>query len=364
MTPSPPALSNNKTFVVLVVAVTLAFALILWPFYAAVFWAAVLAIVFSPLNRRLQGAMHDRRSLAALVTVTIIVFIVILPAGIVAAMLVQEAASLYERLQTGELDIAGGLKHVMDAIPSWARGLLEDAGLSDLASVQEQLMSGLAKGAQFIGTQALNIGQITFDFVIGFFVMLYLLFFFLRDGRWLVARINAALPLEDHLRHRLGSRFTTVVRATVKGNIVVAVLQGALGGLIFWSLGVGGAVLWAVLMALLSLLPAVGSALVWLPVAIYFLVSGAVWEGGVLIVFGVLVIGMVDNILRPILVGKDTRMPDYVILVSTLGGMAIFGLNGFVIGPLVAAMFMAVWDTVAAARAEDSQESDAGAAGG
>lgn len=364
MTPDTPALSNNKTFVVLVVLVTLAFALILWPFYAAVFWAAVLAIVFSPLNRRLQGAMGERRSLASMVTVTIIVFIVILPAGIVAAMLVQEATALYERLQTGEVDIAGALKRIMDAVPGWAQGLLRDAGLSDLASLQEQLSSGFAKGAQFFGTQALNIGQNTFDFVIGFFVMLYLLFFFLRDGRWLVARINGAMPLEDHLRRRLGSRFITVVRATVKGNIVVAALQGALGGLIFWFLGVGGAFLWAMLMAVLSLLPAVGSALVWLPVAVYFLMSGAVWQGMLLIAYGVLVIGMVDNILRPILVGKDTRMPDYVILVTTLGGMAIFGLNGFVIGPLIAAMFMAVWDTVAAARADDPEESDAGRAGG
>jgi predicted PurR-regulated permease PerM len=104
-------------------------------------------------------------------------------------------------------------------------------------------------------------------------------------------------------------------------------------------------------MAFLSLLPAVGSALIWLPVAIYFLVTGAIWQGVVLIAFSVLVIGLVDNILRPILVGKDTKMPDYVVLISTLGGMAIFGLNGFVIGPVVAAMFIAVWDIVASSRA-------------
>ena len=109
--------------------------------------------------------------------------------------------------------------------------------------------------------------------------------------------------------------------------------------------------LWAVVMAFLSLLPAVGSALIWLPVAIYFLVTGAIWQGVFLIAFSVLVIGLVDNILRPILVGKDTKMPDYVVLISTLGGMAIFGLNGFVIGPVVAAMFIAVWDIVASSRA-------------
>ena len=140
--------------------------------------------------------------------------------------------------------------------------------------------------------------------------MLYLLFFLLRDGDDLTKRIRNAMPLHSEQQRELLNRFTTVIRATVKGNVVVAMVQGALGGLIFWFWGVHAPVLWAVLMAFLSLLPAVGSALIWLPVAIYFLVTGAIWQGVVLIAFSVLVIGLVDNILRPILVGKDTKMPD------------------------------------------------------
>jgi predicted PurR-regulated permease PerM len=134
-----------------------------------------------------------------------------------------------------------------------------------------------------------------------------------------------------------------VVRATVKGNLLVAITQGALGGLIFWILGIPTVLPWAVLMAFLSLLPAVGAGLVWAPVAVYFLLSGAIWQGVVLTLFGVFVIGLVDNFLRPILVGKDTKMPDYLVLVSTLGGLAVFGLNGFVIGPLIAALFISCW---------------------
>ena len=145
-------------------------------------------------------------------------------------------------------------------------------------------------------------------------------------------------------RDKLVTKFTTVIRATVKGNIVVAASQGALGGLIFWILGIQGPVLWGVSMAFLSLLPAVGAGLIWVPVAIYFLATGAVWQGVVLTAFGVGVIGLVDNVLRPILVGKDTKMPDYVVLISTLGGMALFGLTGFVIGPVIAALFIASWD--------------------
>ena len=128
---------------------------------------------------------------------------------------------------------------------------------------------------------------------------------------------------------------------------MVAASQGLLGGFIFWALGIQGPVLWGVLMAFLSLLPAVGAGLIWVPVAIYFFATGALWQAVTLTAFGVFVIGLVDNILRPVLVGKDTKMPDYVVLISTLGGMALFGLNGFVIGPVIAALFMATWDLFA-----------------
>jgi hypothetical protein len=165
-------------------------------------------------------------------------------------------------------------------------------------------------------------------------IMLYLLFFLLRDGHSLAGRIKTAVPLSREYKQRLFSNFTTVIRATVKGNVLVAIAQGALGGLIFWFLHVQAPLLWAVVMAFLSLLPAVGAAIVWAPVAVYFLVTGSVWQGVALIAFGVFVIGLVDNFLRPVLVGKDTKMPDYVVLLSTVGGMALFGLNGFVIGPV------------------------------
>ncbi len=141
-----------------------------------------------------------------------------------------------------------------------------------------------------------------------------------------------------------------MIRATVKGNIAVAALQGALGGVAFWVLDVHAPVLWAVVMAFLSLLPAVGAGLIWLPLALYLLATGDIGAGLGLIAYGVLVIGLVDNLLRPLLVGKDIKMPDYLVLISTLGGMAVFGINGFVVGPLIAAMFIAVWDIVASER--------------
>jgi predicted PurR-regulated permease PerM len=343
---------EDRAFLLLVIAVSLAFAWILWPYSGAVLWATVLAIVFAPMYRRLSRSMRQKRTLAALATLLVIVLIVILPLTLITALLLQEGFSVYERIQSGELNIGEYFKQIFGALPSWVTDLLDRFELTNVRVMQERLSSGLMKTSQFLATQALNIGQNTFDFIIDLFIVLYLLFFLLRDGDGLTRRIRNAIPLRAEQQRDLLSKFTAVIRATIKGTVVVAILQGALGGLIFWALGVRAPVLWGALMAVLSLLPAVGSALVWLPVAIYFLVTGAIWQGIALIAFGVLVIGLVDNVLRPVLVGKETKIPDYVVLVATLGGIAIFGLNGFVIGPVIAAMFMAVWDIFSASRSE------------
>jgi predicted PurR-regulated permease PerM len=186
--------------------------------------------------------------------------------------------------------------------------------------------------------------------VISFGIMLYLLFFLLRDGGALADLVKVAIPLRTDQKNALFSRFADVVRATVKGGILVAMVQGALGGLAFWFLGIHGALLWGVLMAFLSLLPAIGAGLVWIPVALYLLATGAIWQGVGLVLWGTLVIGLVDNLLRPRLVGKGTKLPDYVVLISTLGGIKVFGLNGFVIGPLIAAIFMVTWEIFIASR--------------
>ncbi len=333
-----------RALLLLVAAVSLAFAWILWPFFSAVLWATVLAIVFTPLYRRLLPAMGQRPNLAALVTLLIVVTLVILPLSLTATSLVREATSLYDRIQSGELNLGTIFQQLRDALPLWITNLLDRLGLTNLGAVQERVADALKQGSQFIAAQALSIGQGAADFILGLVVMLYLLFFLLRDGSALSKRIQDALPLRAEQERELFRKFTTVIRATIKGSILVAALQGALGGLIFWFLGLHAPVLWGVVMGLLALLPALGAALVWVPAAIYLLATGSIWEGVILIAFGAFVIGLVDNILRPLLVGKDTKMPDYVVLISTLGGLATFGLNGFVIGPVIAAMFIAAWD--------------------
>jgi predicted PurR-regulated permease PerM len=343
---------EDNFFLLLIVAATLAFGWILLPLYGAVLWGVVIAIIFAPLNRRLSAAVGFRRNLAAVLTVALIVTAVILPLSAVGASLAQEAGGMYKKFQSGEVDLVRLFRQVMETLPAWVSDLMNRFGIANLGALQERLSQGLLKGSEFLAGQAINIGQSTFEFVVNLFVMLYLLFFLFRDGDRLGLRVRRALPLRDRQMDELLQKFNVVIRATVKGNMLIALLQGALGGLIFWLLGINGALLWAVVMAFLSLLPAVGAGLVWVPVALYLLATGAIWQGVTLIAYGALVIGLVDNVLRPILVGKDTKMPDYVVLISTLGGIEVFGLNGFVIGPVIAAMFIAVWDLYSGSQRE------------
>ena len=341
---------EDQAFLWLLVATSIAFGAIIWPYFGAVLWGVVAAIVFAPLNRYLTRISGQRAGLAAIVSVILVVLLVIVPLMVIASSLVVEATGLYERIQSGQIDLGQYLRGVGEAIPAWMQGLLDRFDLTSLEEIRDRLSQLFSQFLQALLSRAVTVGQSTFQFIVSLGVMLYLLYFLLRDGSSLTRRIKQAIPLHDHQRDALLEKFAVVVRATVKGSVLVAALQGALGGIIFWFLGIHAPVLWAVLMAFLSLLPAVGAGIVWAPVALYLLLSGAIWKGIVLIVFGMLVIGLVDNLLRPILVGKSTRIPDYVVLISTLGGISVFGLNGFVIGPMIAAMFIAVWDIFSSTR--------------
>ena len=341
---------EGRGLTLLLALVSLAMVWVLLPFYGTILWAVIIALLFTPLYLWLLPRCGGRRNPAAWLTLLMVFVVVIVPFALVTAALAREATLLFGALQSGAIRPAAYLHRVFDALPDWAVTTLAVFDVEDFEALQQRLTAALSEGTQFIATQALSLGQNTFEFVASVFVTLYLAFFLIRDSDHLRQVIAQAVPLTSEHKRELFEKFSAVVRATVKGNLFVAAIQGMLGGFAFWFLGVGSALLWGVLMAFLSLLPAVGAAIVWLPVALYFLISGALWQGVALVAYGVLVIGLVDNLLRPMLVGKDTRMPDYVVLVTTLGGMAVLGINGFVVGPTVAAMFIAVWHMYVATR--------------
>ena len=337
----------QTSFLLLLGVVTLAFFWILLPFSGAVFWGIVLAIVFAPIHGRIAARLPGSDNLVAFATLALIAVMVILPVALIGASLTDQAVKLYASASTSEIDFEHWLAQAFSYLPSWAANWLDSNEAWITMTLDEQFAAGISQFGEMVARHAVDVGRHALNFIVSTGVMLYLLFFLFRDGRGITLRIQDAVPLSPGFKETLFTKFVIVIRATVRGNVLVAMAQGALGGLIFWFLDVPGPVLWGVVMAFLSLLPAVGAAIVWGPVAVYFMFSGAAWQGVLLAVYGVLVIGLVDNLLRPILVGKDTKLPDYLVLLSTIGGMALFGLNGFVIGPVVAAMFVAAWDLFA-----------------
>ncbi|MCX8997505.1 AI-2E family transporter [Rhizobiaceae bacterium BDR2-2] len=334
---------QKASFVTVVVLVSIAFIALVLPFYGAILWAVVLAILFNSLQRRLERSFGGRKSLAAAVCTILCIFIVVIPVSLLLASLAREATNLYTRLSNREFDPAAILAQVRASLPTFVLDALARLNLAEFSEIQARLTAFIGQVTQAIATRALAIGQNTAQLLINLGVLIYLLFFLFRDGPRLVGAIRRSSPLNLRQTDYLFGQFAAVVKATVKGNVIIAAIQGTIGGVTFWLLGIEAALLWGVVMAMLSLLPAVGAFLVWAPVAIYFLLSGSYLKGILLFAVGVFVISLIDNLLRPPLVGKSTRLPDYLVLVSTLGGLALIGMNGFVIGPLVAALFLAVW---------------------
>ncbi len=332
---------EKRAFLWLLLLVSLAFIWVLKPFFGPIFWACAVAIIFSPVQQRLLPRLKNRTNVTALVTLLLSLIIVILPVIFIAMSVVSQGISLYEQLDAGNINLEKIVAEISTRFP-FIQDLLLRFNIQ-LEDLQERVTEAALAGGKLLAEQSLYIGQNTFQFLLNFGVMIYLTYFMLRDGHLLLEKLIKALPLGDERERLLFGKFVEVTRATVKGNIVIAAIQGALGGLIFWFLDIPAPVLWGVVMALISLIPAVGAALIWVPVAIYLFAAGEYVDGIILTVVGTLVIGLVDNILRPILVGRDTKLPDYVVLLSTLGGIALFGINGFVMGPLVAALFVASW---------------------
>lgn len=332
---------RHPFFIGLLTAATLAFLALLTGFWQAIFWATVFGILFRPVEVRISARLGQHDSLAAVLTVLVIFFTVIVPALLVASAVVSEAAALYARIQSGEFELDAVFKWFNSRLPllgEWASRF----GI-DIGELPDKLSSVLVSGSQFVASLALTAGQNVTTFVVKFFLMLYLLFFILRDGDVIVQQLHRAIPLPDDQERRLFEKFAEVSRATIKGTLVIGLVQGLLGGIIFAVLGIQGAVFWGVVMVFLSILPAVGSGLVWGPAAIYLIVIGDWGKGVFLLAYGALLIGLMDNFLRPILVGRDTKLPDYLVLLSTLGGLSIFGITGFVLGPVIAALFLVAW---------------------
>lgn len=328
-------------FLGLLLFVTALFYELVQPFLMATFWAIVLAVTFHRSYRIIRIKLKGRSNAAAGLTVLMVVLMVVIPLLFILLALVDQGQQVVGKIKTGEWNvafIADFFEEKMPRIQSW----LSSAGITP-DRIRGDISSFATKAANVIADQALHYTQDAIEMTASFMFMLYVLYFILRDGKAIIQSIMDAVPMGNKKEQVLVNRFSSIVRATLKGTVIVAMIQGVLGGVIFALLGVEGALFWGVIMTFLSFLPIGGSAIIWAPMAIIFLIQGAIWKGIILILVGSLVIGLVDNLLRPMLVGRDTKLPDYLILISTLGGIGMFGLSGFVIGPVIAGLFVTCW---------------------
>ena len=327
-------------FLLLLFLVTAAFFRVVGDYLLALFWATIFAILFFNLYRRIAKRFGGRDGLASVATILVILAMVVTPLIWIGSQIVTQATNVYDQVQDGSIDVNAAVDLVEQELPT-VRAYLDRFGV-DVDNLRENVTGVAATASQRAARLALGFTQNLFSFLLQFFVMLYVLFFFLRDGRALVDQLIYVLPLGDVHERRLLTKFRSVAQATVKGSLVVAVVQGTLGGILFWAVGIPAPALWGVVMTVLSLLP-IGSGLVWVPAAIILFIQGEVGKAIAVVAVGALLIGLVDNFLRPRLVGQDTKLPDWLILVSTLGGLGLFGISGFAIGPIVAAFFVVVW---------------------
>ena len=327
--------------VILLIAISALFVAMTRKFLMTILLAAIFSGLSQPLYRRLKRLLRGRKRLASIFTLVVILALIVGPLlaflGVLTSQAIQIADTAGPWIQRQLQDSSNG-GNFGARIPSLGR----------LEPYREQILgkAGEAVGAvgSFVvgGLSAATRG--TINFLFHFFILLYAMFFFLSDGKAILEKFLSYVPLSDEDKKRLVGKFVSVTRATIKGTLVIGAVQGGLAGIAFGVAGIKGAVFWGTLMAVLSIIPGLGTAIVWVPAVLYLVIAGRTVTGIVLALFCLLIVGSADNVLRPRLVGKDVKMHELFILFGTLGGVLFFGVLGFIVGPILAALFITIWD--------------------
>lgn len=321
-------------------AITYYFWVVIRVFAYPLFWAAVIAAISYPFYQKINTKIK-RQNLSVAITIILVTIIILIPVTILGTLVLKESINLYGLINDNSSQISESLRHTLDTIKN-------NPYMSKLHINEDMITARITEVGQtslrFILNSIKDFTQNSLTFVVMFILMLYALFFFLRDGEKFLKKVIHLCPLGDKYELMLYQQFTSTARATLKGTVIVGIIQGILGGIMFWIAGIPGALIWGIIMTILSILPGIGCALAWLPAAIILILLGDVWQGVMIILVGTLLIGTIDNLLRPFLVGKDIRMHELLIFFSTLGGIVVFGASGFIIGPIIASLFVALWN--------------------
>ncbi len=328
------------TFFAALILVSVAFLYILKPFVYPILWAAIIAGMFYPVYKKIKSKINHA-SFSSLITILVVFIIIIIPVAILSSLVLKESLNIYTSLTNNQGSIVNTTKNVVN----W----VQNNPITDKLNIDEQAVTAkLTEIAQtvtnFIFTAAKNLTQNSLTFLAMFIIMFYTLFFFLRDGEKILRKLAHLSPLGTTHEETMYKKFTSTARAVLKGTLIVGAVQGMLAGILFYIVGIEGALIWGIITMIFCVVPGFGSIVIWLPAAIVMFILGNIWQGVLLIVIGAFVISTIDNLLRPILVGKDTQMHPLLILFSTLGGLVVFGVSGFIIGPIIVALFLSLWE--------------------
>jgi predicted PurR-regulated permease PerM len=331
---------NIYFFLLLLLAVSVAGFLLIKPFLGAIFIAALIALIFQkPYNFLLKKIKS--KSVASAIMLLIVTITIVIPIIFISGLVAGEISSIVMKSTENDSSTQQSIQKVVNTVInnpvvdmalSHAEEFTSGPQLTDAIKNVANASLGFVKGAY---TKVIN-------GVISIFVMFFTLFYFFIDGKRLVKKIMDLSPMRNAHEQELINEFTSMTRATLKGTVVIGTIQGLIGGVAFAIAGVVSPILWTVVMVVLGIIPAVGAALVIFPAAIVMLLLGNVWEGIFLLGTGVFV-STIDNFLRPKLVGKDTQMHSLAVFFATIGGLKLFGLIGFIVGPIIIALMLAMW---------------------
>ena len=330
--------NSNIPFFIIIGLVTVLFLYLLKPFFFPIFWAAVIAGIFRPLYRRINGRLNHP-SLSTAILFLIIVLIIFLPALIIGTLVFRESLQLYETLKPDAQNIDRNFRHIIDALADNPFADLFRINRAFLVEKTAEVVGGITN---YIFVHLKELTQNTIGLIVKMAIMLYTLFFFIRDGEKFLRMAMRLSNLGMGRESFLYERFIVTARSTLKVTLIIGGIQGILGGLIFIATNVEGALIWGLLMILTAIIPVLGCSIIWAPAGVLMLLTGHIWEGVLILAVGVLVISTVDNLLRPILIGKDVEMHPLLIFLSMLGGIVLFGFSGFVIGPIIISLFLSI----------------------
>lgn len=311
-------------------------------FLIPIILAAVFSGLFYGFYEKLSRRLRGRRGISAGLCCLLLLLLLLIPLYFLGSLVAQEALDFYDsaEVQVKEIITQGdrGLLGRLGEIP-----LLQRLGVNRIdwqASLQDVFKSTASLIANVINTATKS----TFSVITNLFFTLFAMFYFFKDGDRLIAYVKKFSPLPNQYEDQLIRRFLAVSRGTIKGTMLIGLIKGVIGGLTFWMFGIRSPILWGVIMAILSLIPMVGAWLVMYPAAFVLMLTGQVWQGVLLFLIAAVLVGNIDNVLQPILVGRETGMHDLLIFFSSIGGIAMFGVMGFLIGPIIAAFFLTVLD--------------------